>query len=139
MSIFRKVLGTLAGAVLATMFLATPASAHTGSPPQACGYYYGGASYGATCFEWDGDDQWVYDRYSNGWGVGVDLRTNYGKYRTCENTHGAGTWHECKYDHRENTCVQFRLYERNWNGTSVDYRNVTPWSEWVNTASGDPC
>lgn len=138
MSIFRKVLGTLAGAVLAMMFLATPASAHTGSPPQ-CGYYDGGASYGATCYEWDGDDQWVYDAASNGRGVGVEIYTNYDKFRRCENTHGAGTWHECQFDHRENTCVTFRLYERNSSGTSVDRFNYTAWSQWVNTATGNPC
>lgn len=138
MSIIRKILGTLTGAVLVTLFLATPASAHSSSPPQ-CGYYDGGASYGYTCFEWDGDDQWVYDAASNGWGVGVDIRTNYGKYRSCEKTHGAGKWHECKFDHRENTCVQFRLYQRNWNGSTVVRDYYTKWSQWVNTATGKPC
>jgi hypothetical protein len=118
------------------MFAAPAASAHSGGPTDACVLYT--ATIGSTCFEWNGDDQWVYDRPpSNGWSVGVEIRTDYGKIRWCVNSHGADTWHECNFDHLEDHCVQFRLYEQN--GVGGPTRNWTNWTRPISTSTGNLC
>ncbi|MEO3748396.1 hypothetical protein [Plantactinospora sp. B5E13] len=120
---------------------ASPASAHTGNPPSGCHYTNfftgGGTNYGRACFEWEGDDHWVADLQGNGRRVGVDIQTNYGKYRNCENTHGAGTWHECTFDHLEEECVRWRGYE--YDGDTGSFYNITPWSSWRRIDTGGAC
>lgn len=131
-----RVLTAVGFLLLASVFTAPSAQAHSGGPTGACTLYT--YTIGSTCFEWNGDDQWVYDRPpADGWRVGVQIRTDYGKIRWCVNAHGAGTWHECTFDHREHRCVQFRLYEQN--GPSGPTRNWRNWTRPISTSTGDPC
>jgi hypothetical protein len=114
---------------------ATPATAHPGGPPAGC-YAYD-APFGASCFEWAGDDHWVKDKLANDWSARVQIETTYGKVRWCANTHGAVSWHECTFDHQEGTCVRWRMFEQN--GTGGPTRNWTNWSYWHSTSTGDIC
>jgi hypothetical protein len=91
----------------------------------------------ASCFEWDGDDQWVQDSKSNDGSARAQIQTNYGKVRWCANTHQAVSWYECTFDHSENTCVRWRMYEQH--GTGGPSRNWTPWTRWHSTSTGDLC
>jgi hypothetical protein len=70
------------------------------------------------------------------WSVGVVVQTNYTdgswwKTRYCNNTHGAKSYHECRYDHREHYCVHWAMYEFR-DGT----RRYADWGDWYDTATG---
>jgi hypothetical protein len=129
-----RIMAAAGALVIASTVTASGAAAHSGGPP-ACVRYT--ATIGSTCFEWNGDDQWVYDR-ANSWRVGVQIRTDYGKVRWCVNAHGPGTWHECTFDHLEGRCVQFRLYEQ-YGGPTGPTRSWTNWTEPIRTSTGNPC
>lgn len=132
----RKAMAAVGAMTLAFFgFGTSSAQAHEGGPTDDCVLFT--TSYGATCFEWNGDDQWVYDGASNGLRVGVLIETDYGKTRICENAHGAGTWHECKFDHREERCVRFAMYQRD--GANGEPRDVTNYSPWVSIRTGRAC
>jgi len=88
-----------------------------------------------TCYQWEGDDQWVVDDNANGWKSVVHVQTSYGKDRYCGAPPKADGWGVCNYDHRENTCVHFRTYELKDGAT----RYLTPFGPWYNTASGNDC
>ncbi|MBB5838494.1 hypothetical protein [Kribbella italica] len=104
------------------------------TPPAGCVGIY--TSWGATCFQWDGDDQWVVDLDANGWTTVAGVDTNYGKERDCAAPAAADGWKECKYDHREGTCVRFFLYEKKSNGT---LNRVSAYSPWYSTSNGARC
>lgn len=104
------------------------------APPAGCVGIY--TSWGATCFQWDGDDQWVVDLDANGWTTVAGVDTNYGKERDCAAPAAADGWKECKYDHREGTCVRFFLYEKKSNGT---LNRVSAYSAWYSTSNGARC
>lgn len=104
------------------------------APPAGCVGIY--TSWGATCFQWDGDDQWVVDLDANGWTTVAGVDTNYGKERDCAAPAAADGWKECKYDHREGTCVRFFLYEKKSNGT---LNRVSAYSPWYSTSNGARC
>jgi hypothetical protein len=132
-------------AVLSMLLLAVPAAvvigapaAQAASPPGACEYFYSDPYYGETCFEWEGDDQWVWDGAPNGWGVVVQIETDYGKVRWCANREGASTWVECKFDHDEDHCVRFRLFEQD-DGADGPTRNLTAWSQYISIRTGSNC
>ena len=125
----------LLAASIGLLSTASPAAAHTGQPPNGCRYYE--SPFGASCFEWDGDDQWVQDSEPNDWSARAQIQTSYGKVRWCANTHHAVSWHECEFDHSENTCVRWRMYEQH--GTGGPTRNWTPWTRWHSTSTGDLC
>jgi hypothetical protein len=100
------------------------AQAHDSGPPNLCIGEIS-TSWGYTCFEIHGDDQWVYDRSSNGWGVRVQVEVpEDNKVRWCVQSHGFGFWHQCNYDHWEDRCVFFRMFEQKGDST----RNWTGWS-----------
>ncbi|MEU4391731.1 hypothetical protein [Kribbella sp. NPDC023855] len=92
-------------------------------------------SWAATCYQWDGDDQWVRDLDPNGWTAIVHLETNYGKTRECAAPAAADGWKECGFDHRESECVRFFLYEKK--GTSLG--RFSAWSDWYSTSTGNRC
>ncbi|MEV6285338.1 hypothetical protein [Kribbella sp. NPDC051770] len=104
------------------------------APPAGCVGIY--TSWAATCFQWDGDDQWVVDLDANGWTAVAGVDTNYGKERDCAAPAAADGWKECKYDHREGTCVRFFLYEKKSNGT---LNRVSAYSPWYSTSNGARC
>jgi hypothetical protein len=111
---------------------ATPAAALV-SPPTACRYFI--TTYGETCYEWDGDDQWVRDRDANGWTTIVEIQTNYDKYRECVAPAAADGWRECGFDHKENKCVRFRMVERK----GVLTNRVSTWTLFYSTSTGTEC
>ncbi|MGH3735500.1 MAG: hypothetical protein ACRDT6_07745 [Micromonosporaceae bacterium] len=141
----KKIITSVALLLAVSLGLAvnlSPASADLGSgPPIDCYtkefYDSKGNRYGQSCFQWYGDDQWVNDSTRNGRRVGVDIQTNYGKYRRCENTHGGSTWHRCYFDHKESGCVRFRGYE--YDSSTSQYYNVTSWTSWRKVSTGGAC
>jgi hypothetical protein len=147
-----KMSSSLAASLIASMLVLAisgvaitvpTAQAHEGEEADDCvGYLWTDPFYGETCFEVDGDDQWVYDGDQNGWRVGVNIATDYGKIRHCENTHGEGTWHECTFNHDEDGCVSYQLYERDadeQNGGDGEPDYHSPWSPWISIRTGAPC
>ncbi|SDS51045.1 hypothetical protein [Microlunatus soli] len=86
---------------------------------------------GLTCFEAKGDDQWVKDTRKDGRAFAVNVRTEYGKERTCvDDTAG---WTECKYNHKESKCLVFRGGHK---GSSTgEFFGTT---RWVSAATGNP-
>ena len=62
-------------------------------------------NYVTSCFEYHGDDFWVYDGEKDGRSAVVIWWTSYGRTGTCRNKKGYGTWHECKYDMKEGETV----------------------------------
>ena len=85
--------------------------------------------------QWVGDDQWVFDGWTNGWAAVVHVQTNYGKDRYCQALPSADGWGTCNYDHEEGKCVRFRLYELK-DGL---VRNMSDFSRWYGTEYGSPC
>jgi hypothetical protein len=130
-------LTVLASAALLGALLLLPASgqAQNGGPPEEdCAAHKGinVMGWGDACFEAHGDAIWVRDQDPNGWGVGVQVQTNYltnnrPKIRWCLNTHGADTWLRCKFDHRENGCVRWRMYEQNAAGQTQKWTRPSAW------------
>lgn len=128
----RRAIGSAAGALL---LIAASASAAAAAGPDHSQCRMMTAQYGATCFQWVGDNQWVLDSDENGWATVVHVQTNYGKDRYCQALPAAGGWDYCSYDHREGKCVRFRLYEAKGNDTQGE----TGWSPWYGTEYGSPC
>jgi hypothetical protein len=127
----------MAGVSFTGFSIGSPAAqAHEGGPPAACRGFF--SDFGETCFEWSGDDQWVYRAVSGSWNPRVQIETNYGKTRWCANTHGADTWHECTFDHDEDGCVRFRMFEQLGND-NTQTRRWTVWSPWVSISTGATC
>jgi hypothetical protein len=145
-----RILATLAGAAVlvvagatTTTAAAAPAPADTAvrtdatvlaAPPAGCNPWLT-TSWGQTCYEYEGDDQWVRDLNANGWAAVVHVQTNYGKNRYCVSLPAAQGWGECTFDHRETGCVRFRMYEER-NGVT---RNPTGWTLWHSIATGGFC
>lgn len=128
----RVAIGAGAGALL--LIAGTASTAAAAEPPWSqCRALI--TTYGATCFQWVGDNQWVQDRDENGWATVVHVQTNYGKDRYCQALPAAEGWAYCSYDHREGKCVHFRMYEAKGNET----RHQTGWSPWYGTEYGSPC
>lgn len=92
-------------------------------------------AWAATCYQWDGDDQWVIDGDANGWTAVAYVETNYGKVRECVAPSAADGWKECLFDHRESTCVRFFLYEKK----DGNVGRVSAWSPWYSTSTGNRC
>lgn len=93
--------------------------------------------YGRTCYEWSGDDQWVRDESDNGYRTVARAETTYGKVRDCIAPVVGQGWGECKFDHDEDFCVRFQLYElRTSDGHE---RNATVPSDWYRISDGLPC
>jgi len=130
-------LALLAGAALLTLGGATTAAAAPAAvqatPPNGCLSF--STVFGQTCYEWEGDDQWVRDLDPNGWTTVVEIRTNYGKFRDCAAPAAADGWKECKFDHEEKKCVSFRLIEKR--GTALGRQ--TAWTLFYSTTSGKEC
>lgn len=95
------------------------------------------SSYARTCYQWWGDDQWVHDDSNNGWRAVARAQTDYGKVRDCiAPSYGQG-WGECTFDHLEDHCVRFALYQLR---TSDNEESpATPWSPWFRISNGLPC
>ncbi|HEX6025294.1 MAG TPA: hypothetical protein VFZ00_25100 [Solirubrobacter sp.] len=133
----RRTCGAFAAAtaiVLATS--AAGAHAKAKPPKDAVGqcFWIKNDCIGEARFEWDGDDMWVVDARNNGWGVGAKIQTDYGKVRWCTTFKGKNVWHECRFNHREYTCVRWRMYEMK--GQRVRYASPR-WSPWYHTAYGN--
>ena len=130
-------------AVTATNAQAAPAdydrqTATRGTPPSGGNCSPGFIStFGATCYEWSGDDQWVLDDSNNGWRAVGRAQTNYGKVRDCIAPVPGQGWGECKFDHREEACVRFGMYELQ-TSTSAE-RGWTGYSAWFHVSTGRPC
>lgn len=102
---------------------------HGDGEPYAFGE--GGKLDGLTCFEAKGDDQWVKDTRDDDKAFAVNVRTEYGKERTCvDNTKG---WTECKYDHKEGKCLTFRGGHED--SGAGDFFDTT---RWLSASTGDP-
>jgi hypothetical protein len=125
--------GTETAPLLATAVGAAPSL--LGPAPDYDTCRYKSSNLGGTCFQWVGDDQWVFDGWTNGWATVVHVNTNYGKDRYCQALPSAQGWAKCNYDHREDKCVRFRMYELK-DGTT---RNWTDWSPWYGADYGWPC
>ncbi|MEV4619898.1 hypothetical protein AB0J74_14460 [Asanoa sp. NPDC049573] len=133
------VLSALLLALPAAVFFGAPAQAAAKEPPAGCRYFHTvNPYYGDTCYEWDGDDQWVYDGVGDGWSARVEIETLYGKVRWCANTETAGHWVECTFDHEEGSCVHFRMYEQD-GGDNGPTRYWTDWTPWISTSTGADC
>lgn len=104
------------------------------APPAACRPTVESA-YAVSCYEYDGDDQWIRDLNANGWQAVVHVQTNYGKNRYCGALPAAQGWGECTYDHREEGCVRFRFYELKDGVT----RNWTVFSPYFHASNGTRC
>jgi len=128
----------------ATVATAAPAPAPAGTPsatstlaaaaaPGDCFGIY--TSWGATCVEPNGDDQWVRDLDPNGWTTVAHVETSYGKIRECVAPAAADGWKECKYDHKEDKCVRFYLYEQK----GSNFNRSSAWSKWYSTKDGSQC
>lgn len=140
----RILLATLAGAALlvtgsASTAAAAPAPDNTAvavlaAPPSGCSPTVT-TPWGQTCFEYEGDDQWIRDLDANGWQAVVHVQTNYAKNRYCGALPAADGWGECAYDHRENSCVRFRMYELKDGVT----RNLTGFTLWHRVSDGGFC
>lgn len=135
--ISRALLALAGTCVLAFTGATTTASAAPAavqaSPPGGCLTFAN--SWGATCYEWAGDDQWVRDLDPNGYTTVVEVRTDYGKFRDCSAPAAADGWKECAFDHREGACVSFRMYEHKG---SILGRS-TAWTLWYSTTNGTEC
>lgn len=92
-------------------------------------------TWAATCYQWEGDDQWVIDGDANGWTAIAHVETNYGKTRECVAPAAADGWKECLYDHREGTCLRFFLFEKKGN----ELGRFSAWSPWYSTSTGARC
>lgn len=100
-------------------------------PPANCFLLHDGNK--ADCFLSYGDVHYVLDNKIDGWRVGIEIQTNYGKTRWCVDADGAGNgWTACNFDHREKTLVRTRIYEQN--GPNGPTRNWSSWSGWVSTS-----
>lgn len=91
--------------------------------------------YGETCFQAEGDEQWIRDLDANGWQAWVHVQTNYDKNRYCGALPAADGWGVCSYDHDETKCVRFRMYEEKG---GVE-RNFTTWTAWHKVSTGGLC
>jgi hypothetical protein len=138
----------LVGTALLGALLLLPASghAHSGGPPENdCepAPNVNQEGWGDACFEVVGDDMWVRDQTPNHWSVRVkievrNLLIGYRKTRWCANTHGADSWHECKFDHKEDACVRWRMFEQS-HLVPIPLNNTqkwTDWSAWHDVATG---
>jgi hypothetical protein len=138
----RALLTVLASAALLGAILLLPAAgeAHKTGPPEDCEWTWeiNAEGWGDSCFEPDGDKHWVRDQTPNHWSVRIQIQTDYGKIRWCANTHGADSWHSCNFDHREDTCVRWRMFEQS-DRVPIPLDNTrkwTDWSAWENTSTG---
>ncbi|WP_112248255.1 hypothetical protein [Kribbella monticola] len=104
------------------------------SPPAACRPYVQ-SSYAISCYEYNGDVQWIRDLDANGWQAVVHVQTDYGKNRYCGALPAAQGWGYCNYDHREDSCVRFRFYELKDGVT----RNWTVFSPYYHASTGTLC
>lgn len=82
----------------------------TGFPTSGmhCGVAYTGTGGAAVCFQPYGDKIWVYDRAQDGASAVARWYTNYGRWGTCRNAHGYGTWAVCNKDFKEGQTIYFR-------------------------------
>jgi hypothetical protein len=82
----------------------------TGFPDSGvhCGVAYTGTSGAGVCFQPSGDKIWVYDRGSDGASAVARWYTDYGRWGTCRNAHGYGTWAVCNKDFAEHHTIYFR-------------------------------
>ncbi|NEA34524.1 hypothetical protein [Streptomyces sp. SID13031] len=151
--LLRRTFAVLAGTALVSVGAATVAAAAPAAPEPAAAQRSASVSattalaagptncvgiataWAATCYQWDGDDQWVIDGDANGWTAIAHVETNYGKTRECVAPAAADGWKECKYDHREGTCVRFFLYEKK----GSDLGRFSAWSPWYKTSNGNAC
>lgn len=129
---FKRFLAALAVATAMVTMPGSPASAHTGGPPNEsldCWTYNG---YYAICWEFSGDDIWVRDLFSDGESGYVTWETSYGRVGYCRNAHGHLTWHECLEDVREDTSIRFTYYTFDQETGTVDW--VFGPTNWVSTS-----
>jgi hypothetical protein len=132
----------LGAALVGVVLLALPATgqAHQDGPPEddcepAPNVNIEG--WGDACFEVIGDAHWVRDQTRNHWSVRVQIQTDYGKIRWCANTHRADSWHRCNFNHREESCVRWRMFEQREIPPQVGTtRKWTDWSAWHHAGTG---
>ncbi|MFD8035573.1 hypothetical protein ACFV3F_44030 [Streptomyces sp. NPDC059717] len=60
------------------------------------------------CFMPWGDKIWVYDTQADGASAVARWYTDYGRWGTCRNAHGAGEWAFCNKDFAEGHTIYFR-------------------------------
>ncbi|MFC0626510.1 hypothetical protein [Kribbella deserti] len=114
--------------------VATSAGTLIAAAPPACNVRIA-VWYGETCFQANGDEQWIRDLDPNGWQAWVHVQTNYGKNRYCGALPAADGWGKCSYDHDETKCVRFRMYEEK----AGEERNFTSWTAWHKVSTGALC
>ncbi|MGC4936603.1 hypothetical protein [Kribbella sp. DT2] len=136
----RLLTAVLSSAVLlvagtATTATAAPVATLGDAPPGVRCSFFWNTSFADTCFESDGDDQWIRDLVANGWAAVVHVQLNYLKDRTCKAMPAAEGWGVCKFDHVEDKCVRFQLYEQK--GDAI--RNRTHWSRWFHVNGTGYC
>jgi hypothetical protein len=137
----RHLLTVLMGVVTlgALLLLLLPPSgqAHSTGPPEddcEAAPNVNVEGWGDACFEVAGDDMWVRDQTTNHWSVRVQiearaLHIGYRKTRWCANTHGADSWHECKFDLNEEACVGWRMFEQS-SLVPIPLDNTQKWTDW---------
>ena len=113
---------------------AAPTAPASFPPGISCSVHYA-TSFAETCFVANGDDQWIRDLKANGWTAVVHVQLNYLKDRTCSALPAAEGWGVCKFDHVEDKCVRFELFEKKGNET----RNPSAWSRWYHVSNGQLC
>ncbi len=60
------------------------------------------------CFQPYGDKIWVQDTKADGYSAVARWYTDYGRWGTCRNANGSGTWAVCNKDFVENSHLYFR-------------------------------
>lgn len=112
-----------------------PASLSVAAPPGDTTCFAFGINnqeHGRSCYEYDGDDQWVLDTYDNDRQARVHVWTEYGKDRYCaDDTSG---WTQCDYNHKEHECVRFHGYY-----PPHSANNHFPATPWISTSTGKGC
>lgn len=112
------------------------AQAVPSSHPSQCNTPLVTNSIGRTCFQSDGDWQWVRDDIANGWTTYGQLETTYGDiHRYCKAPPKAdgGGW--CNWNVGEQGCVKYRVFETD----GYTDRNFSGWSRWYSASTGAAC
>ena len=98
----------------------------SGAPLYYHGYYCNGTTGATACFDPDGDVIYVKDIKADGYSAVMRWYTDYGRWGTCRNANGAGTWAKCNKDFAEGHTITWRATQ--YNGDT---------KKWVNPESND--
>ncbi|GAA5198268.1 hypothetical protein GCM10023322_71250 [Rugosimonospora acidiphila] len=139
--IVRAVGAVLLGMVIATSLAAAPASAAysyewdegvLSQGPIGGSFYCINTDYSEACFRPDGDVIYVLDLSSADHNSAVARWvTDYGRWGTCRNANGAGTWVTCNKNFKEG--AQLGMVATQYDGTTDSWWGPETSREWIIT------